>query len=520
MTGGAATADYDNDGWPDLYVTRLDGPDLLYRNLGNGRFEDRTADAGLDIDLATNGAVWGDFDNDGDADLFVTTIGFTRFHLFINDGAGHFSEEAVDRGVAVDTGEQHIGFSAAVGDFDRDGWLDLHTTEWGSYQFLNGAPAHARLLRNRGAEAPGYFEDVTQTAGVAQDDVVSQTGFERRRGAYAFASAFVDLDNDGWPDLAIASDFGKSRLYWNNRDGTFTDGTLAAPVGSDENGMGSTFGDYDGDGDLDWFVTSIRDPDFLCAGFPATGDTDGALEQQCEWGSTGNRLYQNDGQRGFVDVTDEAQVRDGFWGWGAVFLDFDNDADLDLVMTNGVDLPGTGPHAAYRTDPMRLWANDGRGRLQELSLVAGVTGTAAGKGLLTFDYDRDGDLDVFVVNNAGAPALYRNDGGNESSWLRVRVVGEQSNRDGVGARLELQDTAASAVQLREVGVRSHFLGQSELTEHFGLGFGATSVAMLTVTWPASGLTTVLRDVPANSTIVVREGVDSFVIDTVAQAAVG
>ena len=517
MSGGAAAADYDNDGLVDLFVTRLDGPDMLFRNMGAGRFEDRTAWAGLDrFDLRSNGAAWIDVDNDRDMDLYVTTIADTRFYLFINDGSGRFTEEAVERGAAISTSEAHIGYSVGVGDYDLDGWLDMHVTEWGSESLLaEGSLSHARLLRNRGAQAPGHFEDVTVKAGVVMDEVESQvvgtasgegvgssgpwTG-PSPTGAFSFASAFTDLDGDGWPDLAVTSDFGTTRLYWNNGDGTFTDGTLAAQIGSDKNGMGSTFGDYDGDGDLDWFVSSTFHEFERCQ--VSTG---------CDpWAATGNRLYRNDGNRLFSDATDSAGVRDGGWGWGAVFFDFDNDGDLDLAMVNGMRESESPSEADLGYS--RLWRNDGNGVMTEISQSAGLTEAAAGKGLLTFDYDGDGDLDLFVVNNGSVSRLYRNDGGNANSWLRIRLVGESANTRGIGAKLTVKVRDATAPQIREVGVRGHFLGQSELAEHFGLGPGADRVEQVTVTWPTTGEVTVLRDVPANATIVVREGQPGYEIE--------
>ena len=308
MTGGAAAGDFDGDGAIDLIVTRLDGHDLLYRNRGDGRFDEVSAEVGLsDWNLASNGALWGDIDNDGDLDLFITTVGDTRHYLFINQG-GEFTEEAMERGTAVETGDRRIGFSAAFGDYDRDGYLDLHVTEWRPSQLVGEARAGVRLLRNRGADAPGYFEDVTESAGVAMEQVVSQTQQDLTVGTFAFGSTFVDLDGDGWPELAVSSDFGTSRLFWNNGDGTFTDGTLDARVGTAQNAMGTTFGDYDADGDLDWFVTSVYSSS---RGSPG-GDEEGTKD--------GNRLFRNDGDRRFSDVTDLAGVRNGSWGWGRRLL--------------------------------------------------------------------------------------------------------------------------------------------------------------------------------------------------------
>jgi hypothetical protein len=492
MSGGAAAGDYDRDGFPDLYVTRLDAPDLLYRNRGDGSFEDVTGAAGLGRDLHTNGAGWGDIDNDGDLDLYVTTMGESRHLLFVNDGHGGFREEAEARGAQLPSPNPTLGYSVAFGDYDGDGWLDLFVGEWRPQPFNPGLPpANARLLRNRGAAQPGFFDDTTDEAGVALDGVVGSN-----LGTFAFTPRFTDLDGDRWPDLTIAADFGESRLFWNQGDGSFVDGTEAAGVGGDENGMGSAVGDYDGDGRLDWFVTSIFDPDDACQGAP------------CDWGLTGNRLYRNEGGRVFSDRTDEAGVRDGYWGWGAAFLDYDNDGDLDLGMVNGQAFPFN-PRldqalARFDPDPMRLWRNDGPGPFAEVSAAVGLGAAERhGKGLLTFDYDRDGDLDLFVSNNAGRPVLYRNDAGNRGGWLRVELRGRHSNRDGIGARVTVIPKRGGRAQVQEISGGSHFLSQSEAAAHFGLG-DARGLYEVRVEWPASARTTLLKAVRGNRTLVVKE----------------
>lgn len=477
LTGGAATADVDGDGWPDLYVTRLDAPDLLFHNRGDGTFEDVTAAAGLTaFDLQSNGAGFVDIDNDGDADLYVLTLGSagdpvnSRFYLFINDGNGHFTEEAVLRGVDLGSATEHGGFSVAFGDYDRDGWIDIYTTEWRIS--AHSAAPHSRLLRNLGAVTPGYFEDTTSAAGVEIDRDPDCLAGIIPCNSFAFAPAFVDLDGDGWVDLAIAADFGTSLLFWNSGDGSFTESTVAAGVGSDENGMGSAFGDFDGDGKLDWFVTSIFDPDETCQ-----------LEG-CGWGNSGNRLYRNEGGRVFSDATDAAGVRDGGWGWGAVFFDADNDGDLDLVMTNGVDFPQTTVDAPFENDVMRFWENDGAGVMTENAAGVGLTDTGSGKGLLAFDYDLDGDLDIFLVNNLSGGVLYRNDQTTGHHWLRVQVAGGAGfNRDAIGAVVTLQAVEDGPVQVRHIGASSHLLGESERGAHFGLGVQTGPVHQLTVEWP-------------------------------------
>lgn len=479
---GAAAGDYDGDGWTDLFLTRLKASDILLRNRGDGTFEDVSAEAGLIVDRSTNGAVWADIDNDGDLDLYLTVLSDMRCYLYVNDGTGRFCEEAVPRGTAIETGVAHTMYSVAAGDFDNDGWVDLHTDEW---RVAPDAPSHSRLLRNRGPSAPGYFEDVTDAAGVS-------LGSPDAAVVFAFASRFADLDNDGWVDLAIAADFGTSRLFWNNRDGTFTDGTRAAGVGTDEHGMGSAIGDYDADGDLDWFVTSIWSPEEACTDAP-----------DCIEGATGNRLYRNEGGRLFIDATDMKDVRDGGWGWGTAFFDYDNDADLDLIMTNGQSF-SQGGAGFYSEDVTRLWRNDGPGQMREVAEEVGLYDARPGKGLLVFDYDRDGDLDVLITHDGDAPALYRNDGGNQRAWLRVRAIGTQSVRDGFGTRAYVTVKAQGLTQMREISGGSHFLGQSETIMHFGLGEVTGPIHQVRVVWPATGTEKLLADVASNHSITVYE----------------
>jgi hypothetical protein len=490
FAAGAAAGDADGDGLIDLYVTRIYEPDILFRNRGDGTFEDVTAYAGLDRLRYTNGAAFGDIDNDGDLDLYVTTVGETANLLYINDGNGRFAEEGSRRGAAILTDTPHYGMGIAFGDYDRDGWIDLYTAEWVQYFDLPPfPPSHSRLLRNLGSENPGHFEDVTERAGVTPPILDPNPP-----AVLTFAPAFVDLDRDGWQDLAITGDSATTRLYWNNRDGTFTDGTTAAGLSTSQSDMGSTFGDYDGDGDLDWFISSISCQDPFVVG------------QSQDWRCEGNLLMRYDGDRRFSDQTAPADVAIGHWGWGAAFLDVDNDSDLDLAMTNGMRLPGTIDAfvtQGYHDDPSRFWENDG-GSMTDISTEIGFDDTDLGKGLLTFDYDNDGDLDLFVANSNAPPRLYRNDGGNRNRWLRVQVTGTRSNRDGLGAIVTLRATADGPAQFREIGVGTHFLGQSEHTAHFGLGPGDAPIYELRVVWPLSGAVETLSAISPNQTIILSE----------------
>ena len=482
MTGGAAAADVDDDGLVDVYVTRLLDPGILYRNRGDGTFEDVTREVGLDVDPGSNGAAFVDVDGDGDLDLYLTNVLRRRFALYIND-AGHFEEQAAQRGADAATDFRHHGFGIAAGDYDLDGWVDLHTTEWVQVPPNVEVPNHARLLRNRGASAPGFFEDVTVAAGVELTEGV--------RGTHtSFASSFADLDDDGLTELLVVADFFGSRLYWSDGDGLFIEGALFSGVATEQNGMGSALGDYDGDGDLDWFVSAIFDPDYRCDGV------------SCGWGASGNRLYENLGDRQFADVTDRAGVRDGGWGWGTAFFDYDNDGALDLVLANGVDFPN--PEAElFRHDVTRLWHNRGDGSFDDVAAEVGMDDQGDGHGLVVLDYDADGDEDVLIAQHEGRALLYRNDGGNARAWLRVKLVGKRGNRDGLGARVSVRRRVGERPFVRTLVGGSQYLGQSEAVLQFGLGGFEDSLAEVEVRWP-SGERTLLEDVTPRQLLVVRE----------------
>jgi hypothetical protein len=475
MMAGAAVGDVDGDGWDDLFVTRTADTDILFHNEGDGTFTDVTAASGIDVVAHSSAAAFADVDNDGDLDLYVTSIASYRYDLWINDGAGGFVEDAVARGAAIETADVHVGMSVAVGDYDLDGYVDLYVGEWRTVGGLGDVPSHSRLLHNLGAAAPGHFEDATNAANVNVDGVWTESGLDLA-GTYTFAPAFVDLDNDRHPELALASDFETSRLFWNLGDGTFLDGTLAAGTGSEQNGMGSAFGDYDNDGDLDWYVTAITD----------VGEADQ------------NRLYRNTGARAFQTFETLHAVGDNGWGWGAVFFDANNDGHLDLVAANGYYF------TTHLDDIMKLWRNQGGGPFVDVSIPSGIVESRQRRGVLTFDYDHDGDLDLFVTVNCGVPELFRNENGNEGDWLRVRVAGTTSNREGIGARVSMRVHDDAPTQLREIGAASHYMGQSERIAHFGVGPGDATIAEVRVYWPVTDQEQVFVDVARNSELVVEE----------------
>ena len=491
--GGAAVGDFDDDGWPDIYLARV-GPGALLRNLEGQAFENVGTQLGLVDDFHGNGAAWVDVDGDDDLDLYVTSFGDpARFWFYRNtlreSGEAGFVEEAQLRGLALDDGEPHFGFSIAVGDYDRDGWLDLYTTEWRPGSAPTEHTAHARLLRNAG---DGVYEDRTLAAGASML-------MKNPAGMHAFAPAFVDLDEDGWLDLAVVSDNGTSRLFWSAGDGTFVDGTPRAGVSLEKNGMGSTFGDYDGDGHLDWYVSAIFSPE----------DSLECGNLVC--GKGGNRLYRSKGPRCFEELGQAHEVHDGGWGWGTAFFDTDNDGDLDLIETNGFYVPHGPPGGFFIDEPLRFWRNDsqllGEAGFSEAALEFGLDDRGQGRGLLVFDFDRDGDEDLLIVDSGGpygtSTKLWRNESGSQNAWLAVELDGHAGNTRAVGARVELQREVGGPKQVRVIGVGTHFLGFGEHRAHFGLGPDEGVVAELRVIWP-SGAQTVLTGVPARQLVSVAE----------------
>ena len=458
IAGGVAAGDYDNDGHIDLYAVRGDiGPNLLFRNLGDGTFEEVAADADVDLDaVSSSGPIFADIDGDGLLDLLVGGVGGTSVSVFRNEGDKTFEDVTATTGFA--TGKNTFG--AAFGDYDRDGDLDAVLSHWAT-PMAPGVTSET-LWRNDGSFS---FTDVSLESGITAilfDDAF--LGFD-----LTFTPNFVDIDSDGWLDLLLANDFKQSKVLRNEGDGTFADYTAPGVI-TDENGMGAAIGDYDNDGVLDWFVSSIWDP---------SGST---IEN---WGVTGNRLYRGLGDGTFEDVTDVAGVREGFWGWGATFADFDNDGDLDLFHTNGWGAVTGPPTDAFYTDPARFFVSDGEGAFAEQSASLGVVDTGHGRGVVAFDQERDGDLDLFVSNNRGPSRFFRNGLGNEESYLTVRLRGLAPNTQAIGARVYA--TTDTGTQMREIRAGSNFESQDPAEAHFGLG-ASNEIFRVRVVWPLGGFT--------------------------------
>ncbi len=299
-------------------------------------------------------------------------------------------------------------------------------------------------------------------------DISSQAGLDDLQSSWTFAANFSDIDADADLDLLVSSDFRSSKVFLNS-GGVFSEST--GSILTDQNGMGAAVGDYDGDGDMDWFVSSIFDP---------------------VSGLSGNRLYQNDGSGTLTDVSASAGVREGFFGWGSCFADFDNDGWLDLFHVNGWQLEG----AEWLADPSVLFMSNGDGTFTEASLGNGLVDNGQGRGVVCFDADRDGDIDIFVSNNGDGPSFYVNQL-VQSNYLGVVLRGPSPNTQGIGAVITITPSIGGT-QVREIRAGSNFLSQDPAEAHFGLG-DATSVD-LSVRWP-DGMISTESNVAANQLLV-------------------
>ncbi len=431
--------DYDNDGNEDLFVTYY-GKNVLYRNNGNGTFSDESDKAGVAGNGAwSTGCAFVDYDRDGKLDLFVST--YVDFDLKTAPGPGERAS-CMWKGVPVMCGPRGLPWSRNV------------------------------LYHNRG---DGTFEDVTVKAHI-----------DRTNGHYGFSVSTMDFDDDGWPDIYVACDSTPSILYHNNRDGTFTDVAVVAGAafnedGKEQAGMGSTIGDYNGDGRLDIFKTNFSD------------DT--------------ATLYRNNGDGTFDDVTFAAGLGlyTKYLGWGTMFVDVDNDGWPDLLLVNGHVYPEVDKQhlgSDYR-EPRILYHNKGNGTFEDISANAGpgITAAKSGRGLAVGDLWNDGRMSAVVSNMNGPVSLLVNQARSGNHWIAIRTTGSKSNRDGIGARIRVR--AGDRILVDEVRSGSSYDSSNDMRVHFGLG-GNERVEWLEVRWP-SGLTEKFSNVRVDAVQTLKEG---------------
>lgn len=475
--GGAAAADLDGDGWIDLLVARTGQASLVFMNNRNGTFREEADARGLASLSDVGGFGIADLDNDGDPDVVMAPVSGPRYHLYLNDGSGRFREAAVERGADVPVTEfPHRGQSVSFVDYDRDGFLDVYISEWNVLSGEENA-RHSVLLRNRGRTAPGHFENRTAAAGLTQPAISSLIA--------NYATGWADYDGDGWPDLFLVGDFDTSQMWWNNGDGTFTNGTDASGVRGRYDGMGLAVFDYDADGKLDVFVSAIdltNESSITERGFISD-----------------NRLFRYFANRQFVEMAVPAGLKESGWGWGAGYLDANLDGRPDLVVTNGYVAP-TPQFARARNDPTKFFLNTG-GAFSDATTSYGIVDNGLGRSVVVLDYDNDGRPDFFVTQTEGRRYLYRNEtSAGLGRWISLRFVGTQSNRDGIGA--EVTVTAGGRSQTAVYNPSNAYIGQREPRLHFGLG-AVSSVERIRIQWP-SGTVQELTGVSADQVLTVTE----------------
>jgi hypothetical protein len=462
---GCAFFDYDNDGWMDILMlsgTRLEGDppeatNRLYKNNRDGTFTDVTEAAGLRRTGWASGVTVGDFDNDGNEDVFISYRG--QNVLYRNNGDGTFADVTERAGFGI--APSHWCSGCTWVDYDRDGKLDLFITSYVRFDLAHalkpgegpncnwrGVPVNCGprglppgrnwLFHNNG---DGTFTDVTEKSGIA-----------KARAGYGLTAVAADLDNDGWPDIYVACDSTPSLLFRNNHDGTFREEGLERGValnedGSEQAGMGVGIGDVGLTGSLDILKTHFSD------------DT--------------SVLYRNDGAGNFADATNRSGlgVETRFTGWGAGIVDLDNDGLPDLFLVTGhvyPEIESKVPAYPFRT-PRMVFRNLGGGKLEQLIAQggSGLEAAHSSRGCAFGDFDNDGDVDVLVMNMNEPPSLLRNDVKGGGHWIKVKLIGEQSNRSAIGSRVIAH--YGGRKQAQEVLAQASFLSANDPRLHFGLG---------------------------------------------------
>ena len=497
---GVAMFDYDGDGRQDLFFvngTTLEGfpkgeepRPHLYRNRDGTHFEDVTVAAGLNDQWGWGqGACAGDYDNDGHNDLLVTYYG--QNHLFHNTGRGRFEDVTAQAGLLQPRQRWNTG--CAFIDYDRDGLLDLFVANYIDLDLATAPTPESGLCRFKGVPVacgpPGLKGGVNllyHNLGNGRfEDVSERSGITRANGSYGLGVSTLDFDNDGWTDLYVANDSNPSALYRNRHDGTFEDvGVKAACAysqdGKPQAGMGVAIGDFDRNGTMDILKTNFA------------GDT--------------STLYANMGDGFCEDRTFDGGLglNTRWLGWGAGFVDFDNDGWLDIFLTNGHVYPEVRQlHTEAGYEQRKVVYRNVGGRFEDVTERLGPPATSpkAGRGTAFGDIDNNGTVDVAINNVHDTPDLFLTTAPAANRWLLLRLVGTRSNRSAIGARVTLR--AGAVVQVQEVRGGGSYISQNDLRVHFGLGT-SPRVDRLEVRWP-NGLEEAWQSIAVNQVLTLTEG---------------
>ncbi len=491
---GVCVADYDGDGWQDIYFVNardlynrgIKVQNALYHNNGDGTFTDVTGKAGVPGTGFGLGCVWGDYDNDGHPDLFVTQYG--RNVLCHNNGDGTLTDVTDKAGVAGMEFGAYFHSGATFFDYDRDGKLDLYV---GSYVALPpGAQRYCKLGGLTSSCPPSAYEGSPSILYLNNGDgtftnVTKQAGMCQPHGKN-LAVGIGDYDNDGWPDLFVANDGIDAYLYHSEHNSKFKEegsvtGMAFTGQGLTMAAMCISLGDYNNDGWLDLYISDFQ------------GSSD--------------HLWKNDGKGEFDEVSDRVGLTmptRSVLSFGGGFFDYDNDGWLDIFIANGHAYPEIEqlfPDIHYK-QINSLFHNDGHGKFTDVTKTSGDAFDAphVGRGAAFADFDNDGFLDVVVANNNDPPLLLHNSGGNGNHFVSFKLVGTKSNRDAMGARLKL--TAGGLTQIREIEGGGSYMSQSDLRAHFGLA-SAVKIDKLEISWP-SGAKQTFTDFPADQFYRVQE----------------
>lgn len=500
MAAGMAVGDYNQDGWPDLFILRGSDSAQLLVNV-QGVFLDVTEQRELDVEGLLSGPALADFNSDGYPDLLLPSIEPDRLQLLLNEEGDAF--DVFDSGLEATL--PTLGF--AIGDADSDQDLDLFALRYGQVTVLDATAEEGRSELFWVNDGDAEFSDETASLdtplvllpqGASPNDAgaeLSDGGSSRESIAQGFELAtqgnFADIDGDGDSDLLLTQDFGGSAVMENRGDLSFRDISDRDELGT-EPAKGAAVGDYDNDGDLDWFVSGI---------YAQRADAFEVFE--------GNRLYENDGDGNFRDATEDSNLEEGSFGFGACFADFNNDSLLDIFQVNGWGFlnPEVEEEAEEFTDDVAsLFIQDIQdpGEFTEVADGARIEDDGEGRGVVCFDFDRDGDIDILIQNVGGETSLYENqlnpEQGSGANWLSVRLEAPLPNRDAIGARIWV--TTGSITQMREVQIPQGYASQGWLAAHFGLR-GVFEVDELRIEWPDGADDTIVEGVRTNQALVLR-----------------